>query len=343
MKSTIKKMALAAVIVVIFLVLAFVNLPVWAIAPGKAQPVSKLITIKGKQDSPGTANIYMTDVSLGPVSPFQWVMDKLNSNVDLVPASEILGNTPPSSFIPTQLDEMKQSKQAATIAALNYLGYNLNEVKGAIIAGIAKVNFVSSSLHVGDLITKVDGTTITSAQQFVNVVSGYKPKDSIEVTYIPASSVANRSLTGNPYKTVSITLGSRPGDASKPYIGISIGDGVSYKPPFSVKISTPGIGGPSAGLAFTLGIIERIEGKSLTNGKIVAATGTISPNGSVGDVGGVPQKTVAVERAGATLFLVPPQEYKAALSKATPKLKVEAVTSLKQAVADIQAFGSSSK
>ncbi len=338
-----KKIVIAFIVVVILILLSFVNLPIWAIAPGKAQEVAGLIKIEGASNTPKSGHILMTDVSLGPVSSVQWLFDKMNSNVELVPSSAILGNTPPSSFIPTQLDEMKQSKQAATVAALSYLGYDLNIINGAIIAGIAKVSVVSSVFHVGDLITKVNNTTVTSARQFVTVISNFKPKDAIRISYIPAALVANRGSSASVTKTVLVTLGSRPGDASKPYLGVNITDGVSYNTPFKVAISTPGIGGPSAGLAFTLGIIDRMEGGGLTKGNTIAATGTISPNGSVGDVGGVPQKTIAVERAGAKLFLVPPQEYKAALSKDTPGLKVEAVSTLKQAVADVEAFAASRK
>ena len=332
----------AIIALVVLLILSLVNLPEWAIAPGKAQEVAKLITINGARDSSKSGHILMTDVSLGPVSPIQWLFDKTDPNIDLVPSSAILGTTPPSSFIPAQLDEMKQSKQAATVAALSYLGYNLDIIHGAIVAGIAKVSVVSSILHPGDLITRVNKVTISSAEQFVSVISGFKPKESVTLGYIPAALVANRGSPNSAQKVVSVTLGSHPGEPSKPYLGIDISNGVSYRTPFPVSISTPGIGGPSAGLAFTLGIIDRLLGGGLTRGNTIAATGTISPDGSVGDVGGVPQKTIAVERAGAKLFLVPPQEYKAAMSKATPQLKIEAVSTIKQAVADVEKFGSSS-
>jgi PDZ domain-containing protein len=89
----------------------------------------------------------------------------------------------------------------------------------------------------------------------------------------------------------------------------------------------------------TLGIIDKLSGGHLTGKRIVAATGTIDSQGKVGDVGGVPQKTIAVERAGATIFFVPPQEYKAALSKDTPQLHVYAVSTLDQALAILKRFG----
>ena len=99
------------------------------------------------------------------------------------------------------------------------------------------------------------------------------------------------------------------------------------------------IGGPSAGLAMTLGVIDALTSGSVTGGHTVAATGTIDSQGDVGDVGGVAQKTVAVENAGATIFLVPPQEYKAALSKIRPGLQVYAVSTLDQALQVLAAHG----
>ena len=106
----------------------------------------------------------------------------------------------------------------------------------------------------------------------------------------------------------------------------------TYAYPFPVSIDVTNIGGPSAGLAMTLGVIDALSGGSLTGGHTVAATGTIDAKGDVGDVGGVAQKTVAVENAGATIFLVPPQEYKQAMSKDRPGLKIYPVSTLDQAL-----------
>ena len=102
---------------------------------------------------------------------------------------------------------------------------------------------------------------------------------------------------------------------------------------------TQNIGGPSAGLAMTLGIIDKLSTGRLTGNRIVAATGTIDPNGNVGDVGGVAQKTVAVEQAGATVFFVPSVELKAAQSKATPQLHVYAVNNLDQVLRILKHLG----
>jgi PDZ domain-containing protein len=134
-------------------------------------------------------------------------------------------------------------------------------------------------------------------------------------------------------------------DGQGPYatvdLGISDEDQVDYAFPFNVSIDVTNIGGPSAGLAMTLGVIDALDGGSLTGGHTVAATGTIDPQGNVGDVGGVAQKTVAVEKAGATIFLVPPQEYGVAMSEDRPGLKVYEVSTLDRALAVLAAHGGS--
>ncbi len=104
-------------------------------------------------------------------------------------------------------------------------------------------------------------------------------------------------------------------------------------------MNTADIGGPSAGLAMALGIMDKLSGGHLTGNRIVAATGTIDPAGNVGDVGGVAEKTIAVERAGATVFFVPPQELAAAKSKDTSQLHVYAVSTLDQALRILKSLG----
>ncbi len=126
---------------------------------------------------------------------------------------------------------------------------------------------------------------------------------------------------------------------SRGYLGVEVETQQDFTYPFPVSVDTSEIGGPSAGLAMTLAIIDKLSPGSLTGGRTVAATGTITPTGAVGDVGGVAQKTVAVERAGATAFLVPPQEYAAAMSKDIPSLRIYRVSTLDQALTVLATLG----
>jgi PDZ domain-containing protein len=106
-----------------------------------------------------------------------------------------------------------------------------------------------------------------------------------------------------------------------------------------VSVNVNNIGGPSAGLAFTLGLLDTLSGGNLTGGRTISATGTICANGSVGDIGGLPQKTVAVENAHATVFLVPADQVNQAKQKATSSLHVFGVSTLAQALQDLESLG----
>jgi len=126
---------------------------------------------------------------------------------------------------------------------------------------------------------------------------------------------------------------------SRSWLGISVENGVHYDFPASVSIDTANIGGPSAGLAMTLTLIDQLSRGSLTGHRSIAATGTIDIAGNVGDVGGVAEKTVAVQRAGAKYFLVPEIEVATARAAAEPGLKIIGVTTLAQALHALRSIG----
>jgi PDZ domain-containing protein len=146
-----------------------------------------------------------------------------------------------------------------------------------------------------------------------------------------------------PGRSVSLRLASGLDQGKTvPLVGIvAMGTQPEYDFPFPITINSDQIGGPSAGLAWTLGLINSLSGGRLTGGLTIAASGTIRPDGSVGDVGGLEQKTVAVENAGATVFFVPnyPDSVDPARAKATANLKVFPVSSLGQALRELEKLG----
>ena len=189
---------------------------------------------------------------------------------------------------------------------------------GAVIFGTFPGTPAYAVLDVGDVVTAVDGVATPTAAGLTTTLARYHSGQTVDLT-------VRRGGTAPPVpvpvtlKTTGVDVGggqighARPGDPTR-------GPGRLHLP-FPVNINVTNIGGPSAGLAMTLGVIDALTSGSVTGGHTVAATGTIDSQGDVGDVGGVAQKTVAVENAGATIFLVPPQEYKAALSKDRPGLQ----------------------
>jgi len=133
------------------------------------------------------------------------------------------------------------------------------------------------------------------------------------------------------------TTGCAGHESATVWLGIGLENAFQWHFPVSVSINTANIGGPSAGLAMTLGIMDSLSKTSITGDLKIAATGEIDPNGNVFAVGGLPQKTIAVENAGATVFLVPPgSNYTDARSAASGGLKVIKVATLQQALAAIE-------
>ncbi|MEO9180152.1 MAG: S16 family serine protease, partial [Acidimicrobiales bacterium] len=126
---------------------------------------------------------------------------------------------------------------------------------------------------------------------------------------------------------------------NRSYLGVSLEDGTNYHLPAKVSINTANIGGPSAGLAMTLTLINKLSRTSISGNQPIAATGTIDVQGDVGDVGGVAEKTVAVQRAGAKYFIVPQVEVATAKGAATTGLRIIGVTTLTQALRDLRELG----
>ena len=316
-----------------------VNLDDYALQPGTAQSVQQFITVPADRSHPVHHPVLLTDVEIARVTALSYLYFKLQSDTDLDPVASVVGPFPASQLIAQGNVEMSQAEAAAKTAALTHLGYHVTATAaGAVIFGTFAGTPAASTLQVGDVITAVDGTTVTSAKDLTNVLDRYHSGQRITLS-------VRRGGNGPP-RPVPVTLRSTRvdlggGQYATVDLGIEPQDQVDYDYPFPVRINVTNIGGPSAGLAMTLGVMDALTGGSITGGHTVAATGTIDAEGDVGAVGGVPQKTVAVENAGATIFLVPKSDgnYQQALSKDRPGLKIYGVSTLDQALAVLAAHG----
>jgi PDZ domain-containing protein len=314
-----------------------VELDDYAIQPGTAQSVQQFITVPPSKSHPVTHPVLLTDVQIARVSALSYLFYKLQGDTAFAPVSSVTGGTPPSQQLAQGQLEMSQAEFAAKTAALTRLGYPVTSTAvGAVVAGTFAGTPAYPVLNVGDVVTALDGTATPTAIALTTALDRYHSGQTIVLTVL-------RNNQGAPVKVpVTLKLTLVDVGAAKPVpvtLGIEPEDQVDYTYPFPVRINVTNIGGPSAGLAMTLGVMDALTNGSLTGSKTVAATGTMDSHGDVGDVGGVPQKTVAVENAGATIFLVPPQEYSAALSKDRPGLKIYKVSTLDQALGVLAANG----
>lgn len=294
-----------------------------------------------------SGSLYMVDVLLGPAPVGYFLLSKLHllstfaAGVQLVPKSAVLGTTPPSQLGCQDAQQMSGATSSAAVVALRRLGYSVRENDlGAQLTQIVPHSAASAAgLQCNDTVTAVNSTPIHTDSDLVNTIHSDKPGQVVAITAQRVNqSGHSQNVVLHPRLTGTPAGPGQPAQPGRAFLGVASTTLVTFTMPFNVTIDVGNIGGPSAGLALTLGLLDVLSNGDLTGGHRVAATGTINLDGTVGDVGGVAQKAVAVRRAGAQLFLVPPQELKAAQSNAG-SMKVMAVSTLQQALADLQALG----
>ncbi len=339
----------AIILVLALLVVAssLISMPYYSLSPGNALPVSHMLAIPGKSLHPLHGQVLMTDVEVAQVTLLGYIVDHFESHVALVKSDELIGPGPASELNGEAMVEMTEAKLTARVEALRQMGYSVPEQNaGAVIWMVLKPSPSWGKLTPGDIVTAVNGRSISTANELADAISAERPGSTATLTFTTVNQLIGSGGKRSPnphYSQVKIVIGKRPptlgGANNTGFIGVVPFTQGVYSLPFAVNLSTGMIGGPSAGLAFTLGILNALNGSDLTGGKIVAATGTIRPNGAVGPVGGVREKTIAVERAGATVFIVPREEYNSAVSVASKHLKVVAVTSLTQALSALHRIG----
>jgi len=341
------------VLIVAVVVASHINLNYYAISPGTAQPVDPLITVPPGHGHVVHGHILLTDVDLSQVSLLDWIPDKLSSNTQLVPSGELLDPaTTPAELTTQGYLEMAQSQSYAKTAALTHLGYKVPETDaGSLLFAVAPNSPAGrAGLQVAQIIKAIDGKPTPNECALAGVLHGLTPGHVAQVSVEQSTVTPNAVIVPGPVVVKPVTLGTPPKDIGPSdcpgltgpppvYMGVEVQTQQDYDYPIKISIDTADIGGPSAGLAMTLGIMDKLTSGRLTGGHTVAATGTIDPLGNVGPVGGVPQKTVAVEQGGASVFFVPKAEYHDALSKATPSLHIYPVTSLDQALKVLEHLG----
>ncbi|GHJ50180.1 hypothetical protein Cs7R123_75220 [Catellatospora sp. TT07R-123] len=213
-------------------------------------------------------------------------------------------------------EEFKNSQSSAETAALRKLGYPVRVGVGGVTAGGA----ADGLLKKDDVIDAVDGTKIESPSQLIELV---KAK--------PAGTVLKFEVTRDgKAETVEVTTRPASDTDKTPRINIEV---TTVQPhPFDLTIKLDDIGGPSAGLMFALGIMDKLTPEDLTGGKIIAGTGTIDDDGKVGPIGGVPQKLYGAQAAGAVVFLTPADNCAEAKANALPGLPLVKVATLDDAL-----------
>jgi PDZ domain-containing protein len=217
----------------------------------------------------------------------------------------------PQNKSPKEVDkqnaaEFDQSLESAKVAALKELGEPVSsrvEVRTVLGDGPSE-----GRLHAGDVIKAVDGTVVHDPEDVADLVTKHEPGQKVDFTVVPADEAEaaekkREDPSGLPASHVTVT--TKKAEDGRAVVGIVPGSDHTF--PFPVRIRLADVGGPSAGMMFALGIIDKLTPEDLTGGRFVAGTGTIDAAGEVGPIGGVSMKTIAAHDKGARFFLTPEQ------------------------------------
>jgi PDZ domain-containing protein len=264
----------------------------------------ELISISGTETYPTEGELDMTTVSEygGPqegLDMFQAIWGWIDPDRRVVPRESVYpeGETEEENAA-RNVEAFSTSQSYAIAAAMDYLDQPIKEQ--VIVTSVGLDTPAQDKLRAGDEILTVDGVPMTTPEQVVEAVRSK-----------PIGTDLNFSvMRGGTKLEVVVTSGTRSDDpeteqneATIPYIGIGID--INYSAEFEIKFGVTGVGGPSAGTLFAIGIIDKLTPGALTQGKIIAGTGTIDPDGNVGEIGGIQQKLIGARDAGAVLFLAP--------------------------------------
>jgi PDZ domain-containing protein len=336
-----------AVFVVVAVVAGFaIRVPYTTIAPGEALSLPSRVKVDGAKSYPDErGDIRLLFVrEANHVNLWRYLQARLDSDIDLVKDAAVN----PGSLTPSQLNEeglqqMADAKTAATAVALGAAGYKVTVAPGLTVSDLTPGMPAINVLHWGDVIVSVDGKPVTAANDVTVAISKHKAGDELPL-------VVERD---GKRLSLRVKIGVFTDAALKGRKGIGVELSPRFTFPVKVSVDTTNIGGPSAGLAMTLAILDDLTPGNLTGGARVAVTGTIDPDGNVGEIGGIEQKAVAARAAGVTLFIVPqcaptdPAPYlascKADLTKAAKragsKISVKPVSTFAQALQVLRAAG----
>jgi PDZ domain-containing protein len=293
----------------------------YILLPDEPRALEPLVVVKGEKADTNGGGVYYVAVDVRRASVLERLFPGLHDGATLVP-EHVYNPEDVDEKVRRRVDlrEMRRSQKYATAVALKALGLRVRiEPVGAGIAQTLRGYPAAAKLRARDLIVAVDGSRVTIPDDLARILAEHRPGET----------VALRFRRRGQEREVTIRTVPNPADARLPFLGVELQE-PKITLPLSVRFDLGRVGGPSAGLAFALDLLEEL-GRDVDRGLRIAATGEIRLDGSVHEVGGVKQKTIGARRSGMDLFLVP-GENEAEARRYADGLRVVPVDSFQQAL-----------
>lgn len=287
-----------------------VPLPYYVEAPGATIDLKDMITVDDQKDKE-SGSFSLTSVGIRRATGFGVVSALLSDFQDVISEEELTGGATNEEYNQMQKYYMESSQNAAIEQALKLanIPYTM-EFKGVYVMGVEKNSSFYKKLSVGDTVTKVDGMSFKSAEEFMEYVKGQEVGQVVTITFIHDGKEEEASG-----KLIDLSTDKKPG------IGITLTDHTEIATDTEVAINSGSIGGPSAGLMFTLEIYEQLTHQNIRKGKKIAGTGTINSAGEVGRIGGIDKKVASADEAGMNIFFAPDDMISDEVKKENPDIK----------------------
>lgn len=333
-QQTITAVLSSVVFLVLALVLALAPVPYTGWSPGSTVDLAEAnangapaVQIQGLPTTPLNGELRLTTVSQTRVDShvglFEAMFNHAMPHRDVLPRKFIYPPGKSTAEVKAKdLQLMTDAQADAVVAALRAAGQPVSELP--MVVGVSLSGPAMNRLQPGDMITKVDGRAVQTVNDIATAVQAHRVGEPVVFTIERAGKA----------ETVTVTSVAAPNNPQQPYIGFRLGVGYRYSPSISYGID-PNIGGPSAGLMFALAIYDLIIEDDLLDGRKVAGTGGITPEGKVQPIGGIQEKIRGAERAGAQVFLVPADNCKD-LAGLTTRMELVKAATLREAIGGLQ-------
>lgn len=307
-----KRIGVAIITFIMLTVLLLYPMDSYVSQPGGAYDLTPLVEVEGKEKEDNGSFSLMT-ISLSKTTPMTYAFSKFSSQRKLLPARSVRREGEDEEEYNLRQKRLMASSQfnAITVAFKKAELPVTIELNGVVVMQVLKNGASSTLLKTGDIIREIDGVFLTNSGDFVSLIAEKELGDQVHL-------LVERDKEE---KEVTVTLKEIPGGEGRIGLGVQFEEDKAVKTNPEVTIQTSNIGGPSAGLMFTLEILSRLIDQDLTKGYAIAGTGEMLEDGTVGRIGGADFKVIAAAKEGMEIFFIPDDDIPEEVKKLNPGIQ----------------------